>query len=73
MGRAPRLWRSSVLIEARTSQSFDASRSLTALEQDNHFAVIEMWARDIEVYAIHPARVAGSRDHRRAKTDRLDT
>lgn len=46
---------------------------LTALEQDNHFAVIEMWARDIEVYAIHPARVAGSRDHRRAKTDRLDT
>lgn len=30
IGRAPRLWRSSVLIEARTSQSFDASRSLTA-------------------------------------------
>ncbi|RWK22037.1 MAG: hypothetical protein EOR40_31465, partial [Mesorhizobium sp.] len=116
------------------SQSFDASRSLTALEQDNTIvAVIEMtkakwliaalapdfkrqplkkidadapsllmqrwrneagpaghtikriavgyeaagdgfwlarWllARDIEAYAIHPASVAVSREHRRAKT-----
>lgn len=123
------------------SQSFDSSRSLTALEQDNTvIAVIEMskakwliaalvpglerqplkkinadapsllkllqhwrdeasqaghtikriavayeaagdgfwlarwlWARDIEAYAIHPASVAVSREHRRAKTDRLDT
>ena len=123
------------------SQSFDASRSLPALEQDNTIvAVIEMskakwliaalvpglkrqplkkidadapallkllqrwrdeagraghpikriavayeaagdgfwlarWlkARDIEAYAIHPASVAVSREHRRAKTDRLDT
>ncbi|MER8467430.1 IS110 family transposase, partial [Mesorhizobium sp. M1396] len=123
------------------SPSFDASRSLTALEQDNTIiAVIEMskakwliaalvpglerqplkkidadapsllkllqrwrdeagqaghmikriavayeaagdgfwlarwlWARDIEAYAIHPASVAVSREHRRAKTDRLDT
>ncbi|SJM34272.1 hypothetical protein BQ8482_400001 [Mesorhizobium delmotii] len=31
-----------------------------------------MWARDIEAFAI-PASVAGSREHRRAKTDRLDT
>ncbi|MDX8535937.1 hypothetical protein RFM41_33750 [Mesorhizobium sp. VK25A] len=30
-------------------------------------------ARDIEAYAIHPASVAVSREHRRAKTDRLDT
>ncbi|MER8996167.1 hypothetical protein [Mesorhizobium sp. M0678] len=29
-------------------------------------------ARDIEAYAIHPASVAVSREHRRAKTDRLD-
>ncbi|RWO03325.1 MAG: transposase [Mesorhizobium sp.] len=29
--------------------------------------------RDIEAYAIHPASVAVSREHRRAKTDRLDT
>ncbi|MER9071064.1 hypothetical protein NKH84_31970 [Mesorhizobium sp. M0902] len=32
-----------------------------------------LWARDIEAYAIHPASVAVSREHRRAKTDRLDT
>jgi transposase len=30
-------------------------------------------ARGIEAYAIHPASVAVSREHRRAKTDRLDT
>ncbi len=123
------------------SQSFDASRSLTALEQDNTIiAVIEMskakwliaalvpglkrqplkkidadapallkllqrwrdeagqaghtikriavayeaagdgfwlarWlqAHGIEAYAIHPSSVPVSREHRRAKTDRLDT
>src|SRR5437899_7587042 len=123
------------------SQSFDASRSLAALEQDNTIiAVIEMskakwlvaalvpgvkrqplkkldadapallkllqrwrdeagraghtvkriavayeaagdgfwlarWlrARGIEAYVIHPASIAVSREHRRAKTDRLDT
>jgi transposase len=30
-------------------------------------------ARDIESYVIHPTSVAVSREHRRAKTDRLDT
>src|ERR1700739_1087273 len=30
-------------------------------------------ARDIEVYVIHPTSIAVSREHRRAKTDRLDT
>jgi transposase len=30
-------------------------------------------ARDVEAYVIHPASVAVSREHRRAKTDRLDT
>ena len=29
--------------------------------------------RDVEAYVIHPTIVAVSRDHRRAKTDRLDT
>src|ERR671911_73899 len=29
--------------------------------------------RDVEAYVIHPASVAVSREHRRAKTDRLDT
>ena len=30
-------------------------------------------ARGIEAYVIHPTSVAVSREHRRAKTDRLDT
>ena len=30
-------------------------------------------ARDIEAYVIHASSVAVSREHRRAKTDRLDT
>src|SRR5258706_8070721 len=30
-------------------------------------------ARDVEPYVIHPTSVAVSREHRRAKTDRLDT
>src|SRR5690606_3842427 len=30
-------------------------------------------ARDIEAYVIHPTSIAVSREHRRAKTDRLDT
>lgn len=30
-------------------------------------------ARNVEAYVIHPASVAVSREHRRAKTDRLDT
>src|ERR1700746_3780808 len=29
--------------------------------------------RDVEVYVIHPTSIAVSREHRRAKTDRLDT
>jgi transposase len=129
-------------MERPMSQPFDASRSLTALEQDSTIiAVIEMsqskwlvaavvpgverqplkkldadeaaallkllhrwrneagqarreikrivvayeagrdgfwlarWlrARDVEAYVIHPTSVAVSREHRRAKTDRLDT
>jgi transposase len=30
-------------------------------------------ARDVEAYVIHPNSIAVSREHRRAKTDRLDT
>ena len=29
--------------------------------------------RDVEAYVMHPSSVAVSREHRRAKTDRLDT
>jgi transposase len=32
-----------------------------------------LWARDVEAYVIHPTSIAVSREHRRAKTDRLDT
>jgi transposase len=32
-----------------------------------------LWARGIEAHVIHPTSVAVSREHRRAKTDRLDT
>src|SRR5690348_11572990 len=32
-----------------------------------------MQAHDIEAYVIHPSSVAVSREHRRPKTDRLDT
>src|SRR6478735_11500002 len=136
------LWRSEAnRWSAPMSQAFDASKSLTALEQDSTIiAVIEMsqakwlvagvvpgverqplkrltadeaallkllhrwrneagqagrqikrivvayeagrdgfwlarWlrARDVEAYVIHPASIAVSREHRRAKTDRLDT
>jgi hypothetical protein len=30
-------------------------------------------ARDVEAYVIHPTSIAVSREHRRAKADRLDT
>src|SRR6202043_3704868 len=30
-------------------------------------------ARDVEAYVLHPTSIAVSREHRRAKTDRLDT
>jgi transposase len=30
-------------------------------------------ARGVEAHVIHPSSVAASREHRRAKTDRLDT
>jgi hypothetical protein len=32
-----------------------------------------LWARGIEAYVIHPTSIAVPREHRRAKTDRLDT
>jgi len=31
-----------------------------------------LWARDIEAYVIHPTSIPVPREHRRAKTDRLD-
>src|SRR6202051_2694411 len=58
----------------------DLSQSRIVLKQDSTLiAVIEMslssWlrARGIEAHVIHASSVAVSREHRRAKTDRLDT
>ena len=41
--------------------------------RDGFWLARRLRARGIEAYAIHPASVAVSREHRRAKTDRLDT
>jgi integrase len=50
-----------------------------AVEILNEMAEVQLWlarwlrARGIEAHVIHAASVAVSREHRRAKTDRLDT
>ena len=50
----------------RISVAFEAGR-------DGFWLARWLRARDIETYVIHPTSVAVSREHRRAKTDRLDT
>jgi transposase len=35
--------------------------------------MVSGWARGIEAHVIHASSVAASREHRRVKTDRLDT
>src|SRR5829696_6714348 len=66
-------------MERPMPQHNDLSRSLVAFRQDSTLvAVVELsrssWlrARDVEAHVIHPTSVAVSREHRRAKTDRLD-
>jgi transposase len=51
------------------------SRIVLAFEVGRDGFWLARWlrARDIESYVIHSTSVAVSRDHRRAKTDRLDT
>ena len=51
---------------ARIAVAFEAGR-------DGFWLARWLRARDIETYVIHPTSVAVSREHRRAKTDRLDT
>jgi transposase len=51
---------------ARTVVAYEAGR-------DGFWLARWLRARDIEAYVIHPSSVAVSREHRRAKTDRLDT
>jgi transposase len=50
----------------RISVAFEAGR-------DGFWLVRWLRARDIDAHVIHPTSVAVSREHRRAKTDRLDT
>jgi transposase len=50
----------------RTVLAFEAGR-------DGFWLARWLRARNIEAYVIHPNSVAVSREHRRAKTDRLDT
>jgi transposase len=51
---------------ARIVVAFEAGR-------DGFWLARWLRAREIEAYVIHPSSVAVSREHRRAKTDRLDT
>src|SRR5215211_108369 len=50
----------------RLAVAFEAGR-------DGFWLARWLRARDVEVHVIHPTSVAVSREHRRAKTDRLDT
>jgi transposase len=60
--RQPRYGRTII----RIAVAFEAGR-------DGFWLARWLRARDIETYVIHPTSVAVSREHRRAKTDRLDT
>lgn len=50
-------------------------RTVVAFEAGRDGFWLARWLRthDVEAYVIHPSSVAVSREHRRAKTDRLDT
>jgi transposase len=51
---------------ARTVLAYEAGR-------DGFWLARWLRARDIEAYVMHPTSIAVSREHRRAKSDRLDT
>ena len=63
-------WRAETTKHGRT-----ITRIAVAFEAGRDGFWLARWlrARDIEIYVIHPTSVAASREHRRAKTDRLDT
>ncbi len=63
-------WRDEATKAGRT-----ISRVAVAFEAGRDGFWLARWlrARDIEAYVIHPTSIAVSREHRRAKTDRLDT
>src|SRR4029077_8463137 len=53
----------------------EIKRIVVAFEAGRDGFWLARWlrARDVEAYVIHPTSIAVSREHRRAKTDRLDT
>src|SRR5205809_5964901 len=63
-------WRDEAVRAGRT-----ITRVTVAFEAGRDGFWLARWleARGIEAHVIHPSRVAVSREHRRAKTDRLDT
>ena len=67
------------LLERWRGEATQAGRLITrivvAFEAGRDGFWLARWlrARGIEAYVIHPTSVAVSREHRRAKTDRLDT
>ncbi len=63
-------WRDEAVKAGRT-----ITRMVVAFEAGRDGFWLARWlrARGIEAYVIHPTSVAVSREHRRAKTDRLDT
>jgi len=63
-------WRGEAAKTGRT-----ISRVVVAFEAGRDGFWLARWlhARGIEAYVIHPTSIAVSREHRRAKTDRLDT
>ena len=65
-----RRWRNEAVHAGRTIK-----RLVVAYEAGRDGFWLARWlrAREIEAYVIHPNSVAVSREHRRAKTDRLDT
>jgi transposase len=63
-------WRKEAVLAGRTIK-----RIAVAYEAGRDGFWLARWlrAREIEAYVIHPSSVPVSREHRRAKTDRLDT
>ena len=67
------------LVERWRDQAMRAGQTVTravlAFEAGRDGFWLARWlrARDIETYVVHSTSVAVSREHRRAKTDRLDT
>src|SRR5215217_1255154 len=67
------------LLERWRGEATQAGRRITRIAvafeagRDGFWLARWLRARGIEAYVIHPTSVAVSREHRRAKTDRLDT